>query len=353
MPSNFIEPVRVIRSSGDLTSFLESSAYTEYVDFVVALSDSVRGVKTTDTFPVSKVCVKIVELLDTLRGYIILCPPIETQSRFGNASFRKWIEMVNQEIEALLSDWVPAESLVEIKVYICSSFGDKDRIDYGTGHEASFICWLFCLRKLGILHEEDFTAVVLRGFIKYIDLMYELQTTYWLEPAGSHGVWGLDDYHFLPFYFGSSQLIGQRYIRPRAIHQADILEECSKDYLYLRTIENVNKVKTESLAWHSPMLNDVSSVKTWEKINSGLLKMYKAEVLGKLPIMQHFLFGSILSFQSTAPLCTEEDLEEERRAQNYAAGCCAGIHIPSAHGQLHNASASRPHNHSTPLIPFD
>ena len=74
--------------------------------------------------------------------------------------------------------------------------------------------------------------------------MRYLQSTYWLEPAGSHGVWGLDDYHFLPFYWGSGQLKGHKYIKPRAIHDPEVVEEYSKDYMYFACIQFINSVSS-------------------------------------------------------------------------------------------------------------
>jgi serine/threonine-protein phosphatase 2A activator len=41
-----------------------------------------------------------------------------------------------------LSDIVPSEAIQEISVYFCHSFGDRQRIDYGTGHEANFAAFL-------------------------------------------------------------------------------------------------------------------------------------------------------------------------------------------------------------------
>lgn len=42
----------------------------------------------------------------------------------------------------------------------------------------------------------------------YLDVVRKLQHIYRMEPAGSHGAWSLDDHQFVPFIWGSSQLIG-------------------------------------------------------------------------------------------------------------------------------------------------
>jgi hypothetical protein len=71
-----------------------------------------------------------------------------------------------------------------------------------------------CLVKLGAVQKEDYAFLVLGVFWRYILVMRYLQSTYWLEPAGSHGVWGLDDYQFLPFLWGAGQLKGESHHQP-------------------------------------------------------------------------------------------------------------------------------------------
>ncbi len=85
-------------------------------------------------------------------------------------------------------------------------------------------------------------------------------------------------------------------MKPKSIHNPDILENFSHEFMYLGCVEFVKRVKKGALAEHSPMLDDISAVPSWSKVNSGMLKMYKAEVLEKVPIMQHFLFGSLIKW---------------------------------------------------------
>lgn len=192
-----------------------------------------------------------------------------------------------------------------------------------------------CLVKLGAVQKEEYAFLVLGVFWRYILVMRYLQSTYWLEPAGSHGVWGLDDYQFLPFLWGAGQLKGEfkvrlvlridhKHLRPKSIHDPEVLEAFSPDFMYLSCISFINSIKTASLRWHSPMLDDITAVKTWAKVNEGMMKMYDAEVLGKLPVMQHALFGSLLPFPTP-----EQDPELRKALEE------EGPIEPDAHGHVH------------------
>jgi serine/threonine-protein phosphatase 2A activator len=119
-------------------------------------------------------------------------------------------------------------------------------------------------------------------------------------------------------------IIGHKHLKPKCIHDPEVLEAFSNKYMYLSCISFINSIKTASLRWHSPMLDDISVVKTWDKVNSGMIKMYDAEVLGKLPVMQHALFGSLLPFPTT-----EEDPELKRALEE------EGLPEPDAHGHIH------------------
>ncbi|KAI1779941.1 Phosphotyrosyl phosphatase activator [Hypoxylon cercidicola] len=373
---SFQVPTRRILSTRDHELFLSSPTYTLVLAFVFSLSDAVidtpiSNIKSDDDC--SPAVKSILSILDEAEALVQATPPDDSEgSRFGNKIFRTFLD----KAKAASPAWhqklglTSQEAIAEVETYLNHSFGNRTRIDYGSGHELNFIIWLLCLYQLRILDKADFKALVLKVFIRYLALMQTIQSTYYLEPAGSHGVWGLDDYQFLPFLFGASQLLHHPFITPLAIHQELTLEEFGDDYMYLGQVSFVNSTKTvKGLRWHSPMLDDISSAKSWTKVEGGMRRMFVAEVLRKLPVMQHFLFGSLVP--AVESMSTETDLgisneEEETEGGGVVVehdgvkhvhsaigwGDCCGIKVPSA---IAAAQAAKKNGAGETLrrIPFD
>lgn len=247
--------------------------------------------------------VAMMRLLDRLDALVDETPPLEDKSvqRFGNKAFKEWHAKMMDESDGLLKSVLPngkEAGSIELAGYLNDGFGNSTRLDYGSGHELAFVALLCCLSMLGAFGEADLPALGLTVFGKYLTLTRRLQRTYKLEPAGSHGVWGLDDHQFLPYFWGSSQLVGGDGITtPADIGRRETANEHAEENLFFGAIQNIFAVKTGPFFEHSRYLFDMSSIPEWKKINSGLLKMFDAEVLYKFPVIQHFLFGSLLPIE--------------------------------------------------------
>ncbi|CED83518.1 Phosphotyrosyl phosphatase activator [Phaffia rhodozyma] len=338
----FIAPQKYIVTQSHLEKFGQSTVHSDLLEFIQNLNDAIVGVKLTEPIPCSPAVEAALLILDQVESLARSTPPVDNKmSRFGNPAFRDFYDKIQQNSADLISTLpnVPSKAIPELAGYFNESWGNRTRVDYGSGMELNFVCWLLCLRKLNVFFVEDSRALVIRVFWRYTQTMRHLQKSYWLEPAGSHGVWGLDDYHFLPFLWGAGQLKAHKYLRPKSIHDPEILEQFSPDYMYLACIQFINSIKTATLRWHSPMLDDISAVKTWSKVNEGMIKMFTAEVLGRLPVMQHFLFGSLLPMPEGMDDVTEGDVVDhgdhkhvrtvgDIKAEGF--GDCCGILVPSA-----------------------
>lgn len=290
-------PKKRVLSPADMPLWENSEAYLEFVGFILALNEEVKGMPNDGDYPKSGVVNGFLNVLDTLSLWIDEIPPIDQPQRFGNQAFKIFYNRLVEHGTEFLMKSVPDvfhSALAEIKYYFFEGFGNSTRIDYGTGHEMSFCMYLCSLFKIGALKQTDKKAAVCYIFKSYLDVCRKLQTVYNMEPAGSRGVWALDDFQFLPFLWGSSQLMGHSSVEPSKFYLEDIVNANSEKYLFLGCIKYINSVKKGPFSEHSNQLWNISAVSSWGKVNTGLIRMYKAEVLAKFPVIQHVLFGTIL-----------------------------------------------------------
>lgn len=327
-------PRKRIQSQEDLDIFLGSTLCKQLLSFAGELAEAVKGQSISlDRLPTASPLIRgLYGMIEELERWVDDFPPLAQPMRFGNKAFQQWHARLVERGEALLAEALAqapkAETVMsaalprELVHYLYSSFGDERRIDYGTGHEAAFFALLFALGARGVLAKADAADCVLLVFARYIRLMRRLQAVYVLEPAGSHGVWGLDDFHALPFLFGAAQLVGMEDEVPTGeVYRDRIVNNYADQYLYVDAIRQVMLAK-RGAPFHetSPMLYDITAVPTWQKTHAGLVKMYRAEVLGKRPVIQHFLFGPTLRWPG--------DVDSEADAPGVAAKTSAAMMPP-------------------------
>ena len=351
-PHTFTTPTKRIHDAPTLDFFLHSTAYRDILTWLFQLNRSmyptidasgkITPCSLTSPPPYPPTVLAVQKILSALEDLIEQAPLSTGPRRFGNVAFREWCRLAERDVPGLLrlhlSDAIsqnfppkpndsasssssndsqtpsPNDALLnELSSYLLSSLGSPQRLDYGTGHELSFLLFLGCLAKLSLFPAHSERALVMGLIHPYILLIRKLILKYTLEPAGSHGVWGLDDHSFLPYIFGSAQLgpplnltlpepLQQPVFEgssptappPSSVTDKPLVKDWAGQNMYFSAIQFIYDVKRGAFWEHSPVLYDVSGIKAgWGKINKGMLRMFGAEVLGKLPVVQHVGFGSL------------------------------------------------------------
>lgn len=173
-----LEPAKRINDGEDLAFFLTSKAYADIMTFLLQLNRSMMPLRSgleSDGYPLfvawptdsgainlSTPVEKMRKLVKTLVSMLDEAPPETGPRRFGNAAFRKWYKLVETRIPSLLQDALPESVWTHVKddqgrrdlvnelgAYLLGSMGSSQRLDYGTGHELSFLAFLGCIWKLG------------------------------------------------------------------------------------------------------------------------------------------------------------------------------------------------------------
>ncbi|KEG03047.1 serine/threonine protein phosphatase 2A activator, putative [Plasmodium vinckei vinckei] len=312
---------KIINDEG-VQKFMNSQIYQDIINFISDLNKSVIGVemKPLDQFILkeennsnntnsdnilllSKNVYNILQLIKIMNICIDKCPPIKHPTRFGNKAFPIFCDEYYKEVDQQLPNILNesgisniSEHIYQLSFYLKNSIGNKKRIDYGTGHELNFLLFLFCLNKLTFFSTPDHRHLVLVLYRQYLECVRRIQVIYTVEPAGSRGAWGLDDFQFLVFLFGAAQLSYNKEIQTNDVEKKELVELWAPKYLYFDALKYILMLKHAPFHESSQMLYDISGVKTWEKICSGLLKMYQAEIIQKRQILQHILFGKLIDF---------------------------------------------------------
>ncbi|KAL9128744.1 MAG: hypothetical protein Q9175_007465, partial [Cornicularia normoerica] len=157
-PHTFIRPLKKINEGHDVSAFLLSKAYGDIMTFLLQLNRAIfpshiqgvstSGPKRVQTWDLGCQAVEFSEtvqslktLLEELDHIVDEVPPDPGPRRFGNASFKKWYQTVEERTSDLLTSYLPQSTLqyphesevtaeAELTFYFLGSFGSSQRLDY-------------------------------------------------------------------------------------------------------------------------------------------------------------------------------------------------------------------------------
>lgn len=175
-PPPFTKPCKRINEGHDVARFLRSLAYRDIGTFVLQLNRALCPRHqpssplprlfplTSGTTSSSTPSIRALQLLlSDVESLIAQAPPDTGPRRFGNTSFRTWYALVEEKLDDMLSAGLLGKTLGlgggaarhEVAGYLLGAFGSPQRLDYGTGHELSFMAFVGCLWKLGFFKDGE------------------------------------------------------------------------------------------------------------------------------------------------------------------------------------------------------
>lgn len=225
------------------TDFKKTKAYAIIKNFIFQIDNSIKSEPQA-------VPEKADPWLAGIEAIVRDTPLSSEPSRFANAAMKSVID----QIGTLTDD-----------PHLRESFGNRIRMDYGTGHELNYLCYLYRRYARGALRLNEVSGV----FATYFRLIRRYTEKFNIEAAGARGCWALDDYQLLPYLFSSSE-----------------------NFHDTRCIEGIpSGVFREAWThWRGTGMQKSISSLGWKEINMKMFKTYDEEVLGKQVVMQHFIY---------------------------------------------------------------
>lgn len=324
--------VRRILTLKDIEHFKNSSpGYKNVIHFVNLLAEHISGTGSTilnDKYELkNQVFIQCKDYIDQLS---VACEATDlnvsqesSSPRFGHLAFRNWFDVMELKTEEFVNSIVKDKTTtsedykMELKIYLYESFGNRTRIDYGTGHELNFFIFLMglaialndagnegdsvanrdVLNEYQLLnyvknHGWDILALMMHSYIK---LCRQIQIKFRLEPAGSRGVYNVDDFQYLPFLFGAAQLVRSGApIYAFNFYLKDTVDAYKNEYIFIEAVDHILNTKRGPFNEHSFTLWEFSDHRNWDSILRRLKGKFVDEVLKPFPIIQHLYFGKYI-----------------------------------------------------------